>query len=121
MYLRNLKMSRKAQTPSYLNGDDVFSCREIHFYFFSRASGVPPPAITWNKDEAPYTGSGTVVPNTSGTVTESTLTISGDETSDAGTYSCVAANAAGNVDSTAATLTVRKFFLNSSLHPPKIW
>lgn len=59
------------------------------------AVGTPPPTLQWQKNGVNITGA-----------TSATYTIANCATTDAGSYSCIATNAAGSKTSTAATLTV---------------
>jgi hypothetical protein len=63
--------------------------------FSASASGTPAPTYQWLKNSAPINGA-----------TSATLTLTNVQTSDAGTYSVVATNSAGNVTSTSAALAV---------------
>ncbi len=63
--------------------------------FTAAATGTPTPAFQWQR-------SGTNLPGATGT----TLTLNSVQVSDAGNYSVVASNAAGQVTSPAVTLTV---------------
>lgn len=63
--------------------------------FSASASGTPAPTYQWQKNSAPISGA-----------TGATLTLNNVQTSDAGTYSVVATNSAGNATSTSVTLAV---------------
>jgi hypothetical protein len=72
--------------------------------FTAAASGTPAPTYQWSKDGAPLTGA-----------TNSTLTLAGVTSAQAGTYTMTATNSAGSVVSTGALLTV-----NPAPTPPVI-
>jgi transcription elongation GreA/GreB family factor len=63
--------------------------------FQATAAGEPAPAFQWRRDGAPLPGA-----------TSALLVLRGVGSADAGSYTCVAANAAGSVTSAAATLTL---------------
>lgn len=65
--------------------------------FTVTATGTAPLSHQWKKD-------GTDIPG----ATASTLTITDAQASDAGSYTCYVSNAAGNITSNAATLTVNQ-------------
>lgn len=63
--------------------------------FAVAVTGTPAPALQWQRN-------GTALPGQTG----ATLTLAGVQAASAGTYTCVATNAAGSVTSAAAVLTV---------------
>ncbi|MEA5024114.1 hypothetical protein SDC9_09219 [bioreactor metagenome] len=65
--------------------------------FTVTATGTAPLSHQWKKDGTDITGA-----------TASTLTITDAQASDAGSYTCYVSNAAGNITSNAATLTVNQ-------------
>uniref|UniRef100_A0A8C3XUU2 Hemicentin-2 n=3 Tax=Chelydra serpentina TaxID=8475 RepID=A0A8C3XUU2_CHESE len=75
--------------------------------FICAASGSPLPTLTWLKDGEPLTLQNNLVPNGPGT----RLSLESVQLADAGVYSCVAGNEAGEV---------RKHFHLSVVEPPRI-
>jgi Leucine-rich repeat (LRR) protein len=80
-------ISVQPQSQTNLIGSNVL--------FAAAASGNPPAAYQWQFNGNPISGA-----------TVSSLALTGIQTSDAGSYSVVASNAAGSIASAAATLTV---------------
>jgi Immunoglobulin I-set domain/Immunoglobulin domain len=71
--------------------------------FTATAGGSPPPTFQWQKNGAAISGA-----------TAATLSLPTVQTTDAGSYICVATNSAGSATSNAATLTVNTVAANSS-------
>ncbi|MBI5769329.1 MAG: immunoglobulin domain-containing protein [Verrucomicrobia bacterium] len=80
-------ISTQPQTQSVLTGGNVT--------FTVAASGTPAPAIQWRKDGVDIPGA-----------TAATLTLTNVQSANAGSYSATVTNAAGNVTTTVAALTV---------------
>ncbi len=75
--------------------------------FTSGATGVPIPTLQWFKNGAPISNE-----------TNATLTINSAQGSDIASYLLVAANAAGSVTSSVATLTVKSTTLTTTAFGP---